>query len=52
MRILILNEYFCPDVASTAQHGTDLALACLSGRNAGCLDRLPAVEDIPEPHAN
>jgi glycosyltransferase involved in cell wall biosynthesis len=27
MRILILNEYFYPDVASTAQHSTDLALA-------------------------
>jgi glycosyltransferase involved in cell wall biosynthesis len=27
MRILILNEYFYPDVASTAQHSTDLAQA-------------------------
>jgi len=27
MRILILNEYFYPDVASTAQHCADLALA-------------------------
>jgi glycosyltransferase involved in cell wall biosynthesis len=27
MRILILNEYFYPDVASTAQHSSDLALA-------------------------
>jgi colanic acid biosynthesis glycosyl transferase WcaI len=27
MRILILNEYFYPDVASTAQHSADLALA-------------------------
>ena len=27
MRILLLNEYFYPDVASTAQHCTDLALA-------------------------
>ncbi len=27
MRILILNEYFYPDVASTAQHSTDLAVA-------------------------
>jgi len=27
MRVLILNEYFYPDVASTAQHSTDLARA-------------------------
>ena len=27
MRILILNEYFYPDVAATAQHSTDLAVA-------------------------
>lgn len=27
MRILILNEYFFPDVASTAQHSTDVAVA-------------------------
>ena len=27
MRVLILNEYFYPDVASTAQHSSDLALA-------------------------
>ena len=27
MRILLLNEYFHPDVASTAQHSAELALA-------------------------
>lgn len=27
MRILILNEYFYPEVAATAQHSTDLAVA-------------------------